>query len=54
MHRQHLSVGQLNSRRTLVPLLHVSHVVLACAVLGMLGVGPVQGVLVAGQHRVEV
>ena len=53
----YLCVCQLHGRRTLVPLLHVGHVVLAGAVLGVLGVlglGAVQSVLVAGQHRVEV
>lgn len=51
---KHLSVGQLNSSWTLISLLNVGHVILAGAMLGMLGVGPIQGVLVAGQHRVEV
>lgn len=49
--RGYLSVGQLDGSRTLVPLLHVHDVVLAGAVLG---VGPVQRVLVAGRDRVEV
>lgn len=51
---QHLSVGQLNSSRTLVALLNVGHVVLAGAVLGVLGMSPIESVLVAGQDRVEV
>lgn len=51
---QHLSIGQLNSSWALVALLNVGHFVLAGAVLGVLGWGPIQGVLVAGQHRVEV
>lgn len=51
---QHLSVGQLNGHRTLVALFDVGQVILTGAVLGVLGVRPVQGVLVAGQHRVEV
>lgn len=51
---QHLSVGQLNGHRTLVALLDVGQIVLTGAVLGVLGVRAVQGVLVAGQHRVEV
>lgn len=51
---QHLSVGQLNGHRTLVALLDVGQVVLTGAVLGVLGVCPIQGVLVAGQHCVEV
>lgn len=54
MYSQHLSIGQLNSSRTLVALLDVSHVVLAGAMLGVLGVSSIQGILVAGQHRVEV
>lgn len=49
-----LSIGQLNSSRTLVSLLDVNNVILAGAVLGVLGLGPIQGVLVTGQHRVEV
>lgn len=51
---QHLSISQLNSSRTLVALLNICHVILAGAVLGVLGVGPIQGVLVTGQHSVEV
>lgn len=49
--QRHLSVGQLNRGRALVALLDVGHFVLAGAVLG---VRPIQGVLVAGQHCVEV
>lgn len=54
MYSQHLGIGQLNSSWTLVALLNVGHVVLAGAVLGVLGVSPIQGVLVAGEHCVEV
>lgn len=54
MYSQHLSVGQLNSSRTLVALLDVSHVVLAGAMLGMLRVCSIQGILVTGQHCVEI
>lgn len=52
--RDHLSVSQLDGSRTLVPLLDVHDVLLAGAVLGVLGMCAVQRVLVAGQHRVEV
>lgn len=48
---QHLSISQLNSSWTLVALLNVGQVVLAGAVLR---VGPIQGVLVTGQHCVKV
>lgn len=51
---QHLGVSQLNSSGTLVPLLNVSHVVLAGAVLGVLRVCSIQGVLVTGEHGVKV
>lgn len=54
MYSQHLSVGQLNSSRTLVALLNVGHVVLAGAMLGMLRLCTIQSILVAGQHCVEV
>lgn len=53
-YEQHLSVSQLNSSWTLVSLLDVGQVVLAGAVLGVLGVGPIQGILVTGEHCVEV
>lgn len=52
--KQHLSISQLNSSWTLVALLNVGQVVLAGAVLGVLGVSPIQGILVTGQHGVEV
>lgn len=51
---QHLSIGQLNGSWAHVALLNVGHFILAGAMLGVLGVGPVQSVLVAGQHCVEV
>lgn len=49
-----LSISQLNSSRTLVALFHVSQVILAGAMLRMLGVGSIQGILFTGQHCVEV
>lgn len=52
--QQHLSISQLNSSWTLVALLNVGQVILAGAVLGVLGVSPIQGILVTGQHSVKV
>lgn len=52
--QKHLSISQLNSSWTMVALLNVGQVVLAGAALGVLGVSPIQGILVTGQHGVEV